>query len=120
MSERPECYGDIDYYDPDDEACTENCAYFQSCGIRVARSNNQSKKRELKAQTRIPNKQSNRVAKKQEPTIIIEPEENDSYFSVLTYNSAIEAVQAMADELSNSIRYIPRKGYGNIFNRKKK
>ena len=116
MSERPECYGDPDYYDPDDHSCSDDCAFFQSCGIRVARANSANSRRSLTPKNKTTRQQ---VIKKQKAEIIVEPETEDSYFSVLAYNSALEAIQAMADELSNSVRHVPRKSYGPIFNRKK-
>lgn len=133
---KPECYGDYQYYDPEDQEC-QDCAFIDACGIRARRSmrmHSESKSRE-QTSSRAPRMQPaerqqptraittsrrGNVTKQTETQVFTEPGDKDTYWSVLSHNAGLEAVQAMFDELSNSVRHIPRKSYSELWKRPKK
>lgn len=51
---------------------------------------------------------------------IIEPDDDITYGKLLLHNTGLEVVQAIVDEISNSVRHIPRLDYGKYFDRRKK
>jgi hypothetical protein len=53
--------------------------------------------------------------RKTEASPTVAPSETDNYWSVLSHNASLEAVQAMVDELAFSIRQAPRKSYHGMF-----
>ena len=124
---KPECYGDTDYYDPDDDTCQE-CAYIDGCGIRAARTARTSNRRSPYKNTTYnrtsssvsSNKNSIQRSKANQKITIIEADEQDTFQSTLAHNAALEAMQAVVDEVANSIRHIPRKSYNNLWKRNKK
>ena len=130
---KPECYGDYNEYDPDDTDC-QDCAFIDACGIRArramrmasTRSSTPERRSADSARFRPPSRSSNTTnrrhsgKKRDEIQVFTEPEEKDTYWSVLSHNAGLEAVQAMFDELSNSVRHIPRKSYNQLWKRPKK
>ena len=122
--QRPPCFGDGDYYDEEDDTCRD-CAVEGACLLKVKRAG-RSKLSDIKKQTRerrnfrtTPIKSTSIQAQRKEEVVEVEPAEDDSYFSVLTHNASIEALQSVCDELANSVRQIPRKSYSGVFKRKK-
>ena len=115
---KPECYGDEDYYAPDDDECS-SCAVKASCGIRVSRMSKQknvySNRSTNRSATSIQRTQKNEIQR-----IVEEPDEDTSFAKILMHNTGLEVIQSMVDELGNSIRHIPRIDYGKYFDRKKK
>ena len=133
MSDRdePECYGDSEFYDIDDRDC-QTCLAFEACGIKVQRL----RERSLNNARRNFNTRGN-TSYRREPTpsykqqsvrrhepkndpLIENCTDEDTFFSVLTHNASLEALQSVFDELSNSVRNIPRKSYKYLWTRKKR
>lgn len=120
--DREACYGDEDYYDPDDRVC-KDCNYFKSCGIKVKNAQRRS------TTTRTTSYRNSRrtptttrtltTAKAKQTPVVIDESEDTTFTEALMHNASIEAIQAMVDELSNSIKHIPRKSYKNAWKRKK-
>ena len=136
----PECWGDPDSYDPDDSIC-RSCAKFKTCEIKVDRvlesKNRGRSNRNVRSYSRDaePPRSSTRRRfsirdnkpayneRYEKENIDIPPslpENNDTYGSVLIYNASIEAIQAITDEISSSVRHIPRKTYRGLWKRDKK
>lgn len=135
MTGKPECFGDDESYDPYLRMCRD-CAYERACSHKVSQESNTTNTERLLGKSFSSNRstrtssyldrirdqrQSKQViTKKQEHKIIqVDAEEEDTFTSVLMHNVSLEAVQAMVDELSNSIKEIPRKSYKNLWKRKK-
>lgn len=118
---RPGCYGDEDYFDPDDSEC-KSCGVMQSCSVRASRAArsrpSESSRRSTTSATRSIQKTTPR--KTQIEKIIEEPDDNATFGKILLHNTGLEVMQAVVDELGNSIRHIPRVDYGKYFERKKK
>ena len=133
------CYGDYEKYDPSSDECAE-CAYINGCGIRSMRNKKEDYASDTVPKTTSTNSSyrgysSQRSASRSaidryregkrnnNPSKYAvaeeEPSEDDTFLDILRHNASIEAVQAVFDELSNSIRHIPRRTYTN-FRRKKK
>lgn len=115
---KPGCYGDEEYFDPDDDEC-DSCAVKQSCGIRVSRMKKQTNPsyRSTSSQYSKPStsRQKNEIQR-----IVEDPEDGVSFGKILMHNTGVEVLQSIVDELSNSIRHVPRMDYGKYFDRKKK
>ena len=117
-TERPDCYGDEDYYDPDDPEC-RRCHCRSSCSLVIQR-----RKSQARTSTRGRTRTRERKREKGEETAIIRsideyPEgsvsETDTFGSVVVHNATLNAVQATLDTVSHGWRQIPRKSYGNLF-----
>lgn len=135
--DKPECYGDYGQYDPHDDECQE-CDFVNGCGIRSMR-NKKNDYEEDEDEDRKPASrtirssryrpattsrskgliESYRSSKTKSKTIEEDPSEDDTFLDILRHNASIEAVQAVFDEIANSVRHIPRKTYSN-FRRKKR
>lgn len=126
---KPECYGDEDYYDPDDKSC-KDCGVFNSCGIRASRAARAGattgSRSYTRPQTTTPasNTAHTRTTQTTAAAKIkrteVEPDENASFGGILLHNTGLEVLQTVVDELGNSIRQIPRIDYGTYFERRKK
>ena len=134
MTDRPECHGDEDYYDPDDSTCRQ-CEYRGTCQVLVRKAKEKTRKarareaidkaRAAKAGAKTPARSSNGVIRTTNRDFELEEaEEDDTFTSVLTHNAALNALQGAADTFSDAISNIPRKSYTNVFtsarNRRKK
>jgi len=117
-TERPDCYGDEDYYDPDDPEC-RRCHCRSSCSLVIQR-----RKSQARTSTRGRTRTRERRREKEEETAIIRsmdeyPErlvsETDTFGSVVIHNATLNAVQATLDTVSHGWRQIPRKSYSNLF-----
>ena len=124
---RPECYGDEHEYEPSSRFC-EDCSFKTSCGLKIRnaaskRSATTTTTRRLTSSSRRTNNRfttSTQITKNKNNTPTTIEEDNEvSFTGALVHNASIEAMQAMVDELSNSIRHIPRKSYKNTWKRKK-
>lgn len=132
MSNYPPCFADPDEYDIEDEGCTE-CPFVDACGIRIARNSankrsdtrtftsGTSNKRTSSYYRPPPSRSQSNVTNRSSPPKKVEqdPDENDTWSSVLMFNASIEMAQAMVDELSESVRAVPRKSYNKLWTRKK-
>lgn len=116
--DKPECYGDPDQYDPDDEGCDE-CAYSAGCSIRSRRNRAPVSVNRTSSRSSPVRMQHKHSTTKNQVVSTTEAEDEDTYLSVLSHNAGIEAIQAIFDELANSVRHVPRKTYTNIWRRKK-
>ena len=118
----PECHGDDDYYDDDDRTC-KDCAYQRSCALKVRKLTTTTTKSSFRSS--LPSKRNGGITKRsntvstKKPDVVIEEDDDASFTGALVHNASIEAMQAMVDELANSIRHIPRKSYKNTWKRKK-
>ncbi len=118
---RPGCYSDPDYYDEDDKDCRA-CSHFTACGVMVGRktrahtaTTTTTTAANATATSAVTNRPGVDRLRKQEPSPTVPPNENDNYWSVLSHNASLEAVQAVVDELAFSIRQAPRKSYHGMF-----
>lgn len=131
LTERPDCYGDEDYYDPDDPEC-RRCHCRASCSLVIQRRQSQART-STRGRTKTANLRESRKEEKQEETALIKrideyPEEEiletDTFGSVVIHNATLNAVQATLDTVSHGWSQIPRKSYKNLFHseraRKKK
>lgn len=135
MTEKPECFGEEELYDPDDRLCRD-CGFEAACSYKVKQESNTTNSERLLGKTSYQNRSSRTssylnklrsqreskevsVRKQEHKVVQVEAEEEDTFTSVLMHNASLEAVQAMVDELSNSIKEIPRKSYKNLWKRKK-
>lgn len=134
--DKPECYGDYGEYDPHSDTCQE-CDFVNGCGIRSMRNKKNDYDEEDNPKTTTINKterstryrtptssrsrsliESYRSSKSKPSTIEEEPSEDDTFLDILRHNASIEAVQAVFDEIANSVRHIPRKTYTKFRRRK--
>ena len=123
-SERPPCYSDPDEYDPDDHVCIE-CQFKGPCSVISAK-----KDRERRRKSSSSSSSSKTYSKKEKQGVngkinpdsftVEEPDENDSFSSAVLHNVSLNAVQAFTSTLDDAVSNIPRKGYTNLWNRKKK
>tara|TARA_R110001606_G_C14984068_1_gene604801 strand:+ start:194 stop:568 length:375 start_codon:yes stop_codon:yes gene_type:complete len=120
-NEKPDCYGDEDYYDPDDNAC-KDCSVFQSCGIRSSRSSRRSATPRVTASTSTDRNYRLATTKKKGEIarVMDDPGDDSTFANILLHNTGLEMMQTVVDEIGNSIRHIPRLDYGKYFERKKK
>lgn len=118
----PPCHGDEDYYDDTDKTC-KSCAYNKSCALKIRRqanfSNNKPKTITTTKLASTSQTESSRLVPKKKDEVAIVEEDGISFTDALMHNASIEAMQAMVDELANSIRHIPRKSYKNTWKRSK-
>jgi len=117
----PECYADENEYDPESRYCGE-CPYRNSCGLKIRNANKKTTTRttrSLKSNNRFVSSSTKVVKKSKDIPVTIDEDDEVSFTGALVHNASIEAMQAMVDELSNSIRHIPRKSYKNTWKRKK-
>lgn len=118
----PPCHGDDDYYDDTHETCT-SCTYNKSCALKIRRqanlANNKTKTSTSSRFVSTSRTESNRIVPKKKEEVAIIEDDDCTFTSALMHNASIEAMQAMVDELANSIRHIPRKSYKNTWKRKK-
>jgi hypothetical protein len=108
--EKPECYGDADYYDGSHPICQE-CAYKGTCRLKVE-SNRRSSQTPATNYPRPGQKPPNAPAAK--ARVYEEPEGNDSFTGVLAYNAGLNAVTTMAETLTEALAGIPRKKYPGL------
>ena len=118
MSKYPPCFADPDEYDIEDEGCVE-CPFVDACGIRIARNSTTTRsehrgfpsstsKRTSSYYRPPPARPSTTAHRNTNPPKKIEqdPDEKDTWSSVLMFNASIEMAQAMVDELSESVRAV--------------
>lgn len=130
-TERPDCYGDEDYHDPDDPEC-RRCHCRSSCSLVIQRRKSQART-STRTRTKSGERRRTRREEREEETALIQrmeeyPEgevlETDTFGSVVIHNATLNAVQATLDTVSHGWRQIPRKSYSNLFHtersRKKK
>lgn len=114
---RPQCFGDVETYDSKDPHC-QSCPVRGSCSVQVNR------KIDADSRPRTVTTSSGGVVRRDttetRPRYEILDAEDDSWFEVLGHNGALGAVEAMARELVEGIRGIPRKKYPNPFTRKRR
>ena len=124
MADIPECHGDDDYYDDDDRTC-KDCHYQKSCALKIRTRGSRSTKTSFRTSSsyspsnRSSITRSSKNVPSKKPDVTIEEDSDATFTGALVHNASIEALQAMVDELSNSIRHIPRKSYKNTWKRKK-
>lgn len=125
---RPSCYSDPEYYDSDDPDCIR-CPVFTACGVMTRRKEQNrtnpgttTTSQTVTSGTTATSQRPTSVDRhrKTEPSPIVQPAESDTYWSVLSHNASLEAVQAMVDELAFSIRQAPRKSYHGMFVKREK
>lgn len=129
-TERPDCYGDEDYYDPDDPEC-RRCHCRSSCSLVIQRRKSQART-STRTRTKSVDRRRSRKEEKEEAALIqrmdeydeVEVLDTDTFGSVVVHNATLNAVQATLDTVSHGWRQIPRKSYSNLFHteraRKKK
>jgi len=122
---KPDCYGDPEVFDPDDDDC-DRCPWRAACKVVIdrkskTRSRSRSNRRSRSSRDDRDDRDS-RIIKRRGSTSVREapPDEDDTWSSVLGYNAMVEAAQGMADELSNAVGHIPRKRYPNILAKRKR
>ena len=125
-NQKPECYGDPELYDPDDDECS-GCGVNHSCSIRAQRKAKStrpsytSRNRQLSSTSTQENVSSTSLAQSRKlPRVEREPNHDITFSKILMHNTGLEVLQTVVDELSSSIRHIPRLDYGRYFERKKK
>lgn len=126
--QKPDCWGDPDCYEPNDDECNQ-CKMQHSCGIRVSSKSSYASRRQSTTSrgsldhrgSSTKNRLPTRVTQTPKPEIVrAEPEDDVSFGKLLLHNTGLEVLQTTIDELSNSVRAIPRYDYGKFFERKKK
>ena len=126
--QKPDCWGDPDCYEPDDDECKQ-CRVQQSCGMKSSSKRTPTARhtpttRHSSFQSRTNRSQSttsiSRTVQPKPEIVRAEPEEDVSFGKLLLHNTGLEVLQTTIDELSNSVRAIPRYDYGKFFERKKK
>ena len=116
---KPRCYKDPDIYDQDDEECIQ-CTWYGSCGALV-----KSKTARRDRNTRSVHRSSSTI---RPPAVIPkdsdyeydDPEDADTFTSVLLHNSTLNALQGVTQTLNDAVAHIPRKSYQNLFTKMKK
>lgn len=124
---RPDCYGEEDVYDPDDEECRQ-CPHKSPCSLVITRREAQAR-REITSRNSQRDRDRRKERKEKVGALIRsvedfpvgEPEEGDTFSTALVYNASLNALQGMVDTASHAVGQIPRKPY-NMFTslRKKK
>jgi len=111
--EKPECYGDEDYYDPSDTTC-RRCPVKGTCRVLVER---RSKSSDRNAITTTKSSRTGSSVPRKQASVVVDHEEDDSFMGVLGHNSMLNAGQGFVDTLSEAVSSIPRKKYPNPFSR---
>lgn len=112
--EKPGCYGDEDYYDITDKTCRE-CRYKGTCRIKVQAAKNGRRRESPTPSGKVAHKGAGRSV----PAPTEDADENDTFMSVLTYNSSLNAATAMSETLTQALSGIPRKKYPSFRKRRK-
>jgi hypothetical protein len=135
--ERPECYGDPDTYDDDDDDCQE-CPAQASCLNIVKRKDRLAAQNVQVSRSRIPNPRttlsSNRgppastaLSRRKKDEVAVaelmvapdskreEPYDDDTWLDAFRMNAFLGTAQTLVDELGHGIRSIPRVKYPNPF-----
>lgn len=115
--EKPECYGDVDYYDGSHPTCQE-CAYKGTCRIKIETARRNSQSGSTQPAHRPGYKPPNTPPARTK--VYEEPEGNDTFTGVLAYNAGLNAVTTMAETLTEALAGIPRKKYPSLRRRETK
>ena len=115
---RPTCFGDVETYDSKDPRC-QSCPVRGSCSVQVNRKIDADARGRGTTGTTVVRRDYSPAVETRPRYEVIETED-DSWFEVLGHNGALGAVEAMARELVEGIRGIPRKKYPNPFAKKKR
>lgn len=125
---KPDCFGDEDYYDPDDQHCRQ-CTCKFACELKIRRLKQGARVQESRDWRKGTSSKDPRVKskkRKREELVALgrqdldeyqeeEAEETDTFASALIHNASLNAIQASLDTASHAWAQIPRKGYQNVF-----
>jgi hypothetical protein len=115
-SEKPECYGDTDYYDISHPTC-QDCAYKGTCRLKVEAGRRSS---QTSSTAYRPAHKPANTPPPSRNKVYDEPEENDTFTGVLAYNTGLNAVTTMAETLTEALAGIPRKKYPGLRRRERR
>ena len=111
-NERPECYGDPDYYDITDDTC-KNCRWKGTCRLKIsALERDRRPTSSVSTVTAVQPVTSKRSAVKGK--IYEDAGEEDTFTSVLAHNASLNAITAMSETLTDALSQIPRKKYPGL------
>lgn len=123
---KPDCYGDPDYYDITHQDCRA-CSFKGTCKLKVSALEREESRDRRKSRSRSEERgrSSGRMVRKKDLDLDREYEyedanEEDTFFSVLAYNSTLNAATVMASTLTNSLGDLPRKRYRPKAQRKRR
>jgi hypothetical protein len=121
-SSKPECFGDLEAYDPNDETC-QDCVMQRSCRIIVDRKMERDvatarERRGTTASTTTPTHRSG-VTQRQDSRGVIpmkdeyreEPKEGDSILVAFVYNGVLSATESVLREAAYGVGSLPKIRY---------
>jgi hypothetical protein len=117
---KPECYGDPDYYDITDDEC-KRCRFKGTCKLKVAALEREERRNQRGDQTQGSGRSQSSgkiVKRKSREYELEEADGQDTFLSVLAYNSSLNAATTMAETLTDALGQIPRKRYPSLKKRK--
>ena len=117
---KPECYGDPDYYDITDDDCRA-CSFKGTCKLKVNALEREERRDRRRGSSRSDSR--DRTAgkltrQKKREYALEEPEREETFVSVLAYNSALNSMTTAAETLTEALGQIPRKRYPALRKRK--
>ena len=118
---RPDCFGDEEYFDIDDQHCRQ-CPSKMACQLKITRRAQSKRGSYSPAKSKKEKKKDEVVRGRQDMSRYteVEPEEGDTFASALIHNASLNAIQASLDTISHGWSEIPRKSYHNIFHSARK
>jgi hypothetical protein len=115
VEEKPPCYGKEEYYDITDSTCRA-CKFSGTCRIKVkAAQGSRGHTTDAHPERAVGHV----VPGRSVPVPSEDPDSGDSFVSVLTYNSGLNAATAMSETLTQALGGIPRKRYPSFSKRSK-
>jgi hypothetical protein len=112
-NERPECYGDPDYYDITDDTC-KNCRWKGTCRLKISAL--ERDRRPASSSSSVTTTTTSAIPQRSavKGKIYEDAGEEDTFTSVLAHNASLNAITAMSETLTDALSQIPRKKYPGL------
>jgi len=116
---KPECYGDVDMYDPEDRVCPE-CSVRRACKVVVDKELQKIARESRRSRKTRTDREVDLVFQPKSDKSRTDPEEDDTFFGALFYNGSLSAMKAVLLEAHHGVDSIPHVRYPNPFKRLRK
>jgi len=126
-SSKPECFGDVEVYDTDDEEC-QDCPVKAACRVVVDKKidreleevgEERRKKRKKRKELQRRRESSGNNETEEEWEEWEEPEKGATFGEALAHNSFLSATSAVLREADRGVRSIPKLRYPTPWRRRK-
>jgi len=116
---KPECYGDVDLYDPGDRVCPD-CTVRRACKVVVDKELQKIAKESRRSKKTRRDREVDTVFQPTSNKDRVRPEVDDTFFGALFYNGSLSAMKAVLLEAHHGVDSIPHVRYPNPFTRLRK